>query len=104
MRFGQLKAHRQISKKQCFEKYCSCDRVCKVSALEATLWRNYLENLTIDDKLINKQVPLFIHQTMCREEKIVSTSQQAWEMFNYFFKKDTKAATGKAEAATGGVL
>ena len=41
---------------------------------------------------------------MCREEKIVSTSQQAWEMFNYFFKKNTKAATGKAEAATGGVL
>ena len=80
MRFGQLKAHRQISKKQCFEKYCSCDRVCKVSALEATLWRNYLENLTIDDKLINKRVPLFIHQTMCREEQIVSTSQQGWEI------------------------
>ena len=33
MRFGQLKAHRQISKKWCFEKYCSCDQVCQVSAL-----------------------------------------------------------------------
>ena len=23
-----LKAHRQISKKRCFEKYCSCDKAC----------------------------------------------------------------------------
>ena len=28
-----LKAHRQISKKRCFEKYCSCDQACQVSAL-----------------------------------------------------------------------
>ena len=28
-----LKAHRQISKKQCFEKYCSCDQACQFSAL-----------------------------------------------------------------------
>ena len=34
----------------------------------------YLENLTIDDKFINKRVRLFIHQTMCREEKIISMS------------------------------
>ena len=34
----------------------------------------YLENLTIDDKFINKQVWLFIYQTMCRGEKNISTS------------------------------
>ena len=28
-----LKVHRQISKKRCFEKYCSCDQACQVSAL-----------------------------------------------------------------------
>ena len=28
-----LKAHRQISKKWCFEKYCSCDKACQFSAL-----------------------------------------------------------------------
>ena len=28
-----LKAHRQISKKRCFENYCSCDQACQVSAL-----------------------------------------------------------------------
>ena len=69
-----LKAHRQISKKRCFEKYCSYDQVCQVLTLYGTPWRSYLENLTIDGKLINKRVRLFIHQTMYREEKIVSTS------------------------------
>ena len=33
-------------------------------------------NLTIDDKFINKRVRLFIHETMCREEKITITSKQ----------------------------
>ena len=28
-----LKAYRQISKKWCFKKYCSCDKVCQFSAL-----------------------------------------------------------------------
>ena len=28
-----LKAHRQISKKRCFEKYFSCDEACQFSAL-----------------------------------------------------------------------
>ena len=27
-----LKAHRQISKKRYFEKYCSCDQACQFSA------------------------------------------------------------------------
>ena len=27
-----LKAHRQISGKRCFEKYCSCDQACQFSA------------------------------------------------------------------------
>ena len=35
-----------------------------------TPWRSYFENLTIDDKFINKRVRLFIHQTICGEEKI----------------------------------
>ena len=30
---NNLKAHRQISKKRCFEKYCSCDQACQFSAL-----------------------------------------------------------------------
>ena len=55
-----VKAHRQISKKQCFEKYCLCDKACQFSALQCTHWWNYLENLTIDDKFINKRVRNFI--------------------------------------------
>ena len=31
-----LKAHRQTSKKRCFEKYCSFDKACQVSALQGT--------------------------------------------------------------------
>ena len=31
--FLNLKAHQQISKKQCFEKYYSCDKSCQFSAL-----------------------------------------------------------------------
>ena len=58
-----LKAHWQISKKQCFGKYCSCDKACQFSALQGTPWWSYLENLTIDDKLINKRLQLFIHET-----------------------------------------
>ena len=32
-RFRLLKEHRQISKKRCFEKYCSCDKAFQSSAL-----------------------------------------------------------------------
>ena len=31
-----LKAHRQISKKRCFEKNCSCDKACQFLALQGT--------------------------------------------------------------------
>ena len=31
-----LKTHRHISKKRCFEKYCSCDKACQFSALHGT--------------------------------------------------------------------
>ena len=58
-----LKTHRQISKEQCFEKYCSSNKACQFSDLQGTPRRSYLENPTIDDKLINKRVRLFIHQT-----------------------------------------
>ena len=37
-------------------------------------------NLTIDTKFINKRVQLFIHQTICQEEKTFSTSQQGCEI------------------------
>ena len=67
-----LKVHRQISKKRCFEKYCSYDQVFQFSVLQGTPRWSYLKNLTIDNKLINKQVRLFINQTMC-QEKIIST-------------------------------
>ena len=50
--FEFLKAPRQISKKRCFEEYCSCDQACQFSALWGTLWQSYLENLTIDEKFI----------------------------------------------------
>ena len=43
---------------------------------------------------------------MCREEKIISTSQQGCEIAVklYFLKKNTEAAIGGAEDVTGGVL
>ena len=75
----ELKAHRQVSKKRCFEEYCSCDQACQFSALKGTPLWSYLENLTSDDKFINKRVRLIIHQTMCREEKIFNTSKQGCE-------------------------
>ena len=61
--FEQFKAHRQISKKQCLKKYCSCGKAWQFSALQGTPCRSYLENPITDDKFINKRVRLFIHQT-----------------------------------------
>ena len=57
-----LKAYQQISKKGCFEKYCSCDKACPFSAVYGTARWSNSENLTID-KYINKRVRLFIPQT-----------------------------------------
>ena len=53
------------------KKYCSCDKACQFSALWGTPRQNYLENLAVDDKFINKRVRIFTHQTMClkRAEK-----------------------------------
>ena len=73
-----LKAHWQTFKKRCYEKYCSCDQACQVSTSEGTPWRIYLENPTIDDN--GRRVRLFTHQKMCREEKIISASQQGCEI------------------------
>ena len=61
------------SKKRCFERCCSRDQTCQFSASWGTPWRSYFKNLTIDDKFMNKRVRLFIHQTMCQEEKIISS-------------------------------
>ena len=47
-----------------------------------------------------------MHQTMCREEKIIKRHNKvAKQLLNStFYKKNTVAATGGAEAVTGGVL
>ena len=59
---SKFKAHRQKSRKRCFEMYCSGDKACQFSALQGTPRRSYLEKPTIDDKFINKRVRPFIHQ------------------------------------------
>ena len=46
----------------------------KVSAIRVHTNRVIYKNLKIEDKFINKRVPLFIHQAMCPEEKNISTS------------------------------
>ena len=71
---SKLKAHRQISKKQCFEKYCSCDQACQFSASQGTPWRSYIENLTIVDKFINKRVRLLHIKRCVKKKQIISTS------------------------------
>lgn len=38
-----------VFKKQCIEKYCSCDKVCQFTALLVISCRSYLEKSTIDD-------------------------------------------------------
>ena len=58
----------------------------------------------MDDEFINKRVRLFKHQTICREEKIISGSEQGCEIAVLLFKKNTEAATGGKEAVTRGVL
>ena len=63
-----LKAQRQISKKRCFEKYCSCDKACHFSALWGTPSQSYLENPTVDCKFINKRVRLFINQIIVKRK------------------------------------
>ena len=72
----QLKAHWQISKKLCFEKYCSCDKACQFLALQGTPWRRFLENLPIDNKFINNESDEFKFDMSitCWEEKDISTS------------------------------
>ena len=58
----------------------------------------FLENLTIDDKFMNKRVRHFIHQTMCQEEKhLYVITRLLNSCLITFLKKN-------AEAATGGVL
>ena len=60
--------------------------------------------MTIDENFINKPVRLFIHQTMCQKEKVISSHNKvAKQLFNYFLK-NTEVATEGTEAVTGGVL
>ena len=41
---------RHISKKWCFEKYCSRDKVYQFSALYDLSWQCYLKKMTNDEK------------------------------------------------------
>ena len=43
--YVSLKAHRHISKRRYFEKYCSCDKACQFWALWSTPWRSYFKIL-----------------------------------------------------------
>ena len=96
-----LKAHRQISKKRCFEKYCWYDQACQFSALQGIPWRSYLENLTIDDKSINKRARLFTHQKMYGEEKITSTSNK---VAKYFWSSHRSRTSHRRCSVKKGVL
>ena len=69
-----LKAHWQLSKERCFEKYYSCNKACQFSAFQGTPWRNYLENPTIDDKFINKFLYIKYVSKTCWEKKNIRTS------------------------------
>ena len=53
---------------RCFGKYCSCEQACQFSALQGTPWWSYLENLTIDDKFINKRVRLYTLNDVSRRK------------------------------------
>ena len=66
-----LKAHWQISKERCFEKYYSCNKACQFSAFQGTPWWDYLENPTIDDKFINKFLYIKHVSKTCWEKKIL---------------------------------
>ena len=72
-----LKAHWQISKKLCFEKYCSGDKACKFSALLSTPWQSCLEK-SWQMITIYKQTSLTIYTSndvskRCWEEEIILT-------------------------------
>ena len=41
---------------QCAEKFCSCDKACRISALLVISCSRYLEKRTIDDKYVNSTV------------------------------------------------
>ena len=91
LRGRNLKAHQQISKKQCFGKYCSCDKACQ-------FYRTHpdgviCKKLTINNKYINKQLLLFINQTMSvsgiAKKKYLDEIEVhtcAKQLFNYFSK------------------
>ena len=55
-------------------------------------------------QIIEKQVRLFIHQTMFWGEKILIRHKVVKELLKKTLKKNTEAATGGAEAVTRGVL
>ena len=70
--FGKvLKAHRQISKKRCFEKYCSCDQACQFSALCGTPWRSYLRQHDNWRQVYKQTSSTFYTSNKCREEKLL---------------------------------
>ena len=69
-----LKAHRQISKKRCFEKYCLCDKGWQFSAVASTPWWSHLDNW----RQIYKPTswPIYTSNNIskrCSEEKLIRT-------------------------------
>ena len=84
-RWLTLKAHRQISKKRFFEKYCSCDKVCQFSALQGKPWRSYLENATIDNKFINKFLYIkHLSKTFWEEKLLGRDNNYVCKILDYF--------------------
>ena len=94
-----LKAHRQISKKRCFEKYCVCDQAYQVSALKGTPSPSCLENLTIDDKFKNKRVRLFIHQQCVEKKKLLVRYNKVANSCLITFLKKYRSSRGKCKSS-----
>ena len=75
-----LKAHRQISKKTVFQKVLFMWPSMPIFSFIGYTLAELFRKPTIDGKFINKRVRLFIHQTMCREEKITFTSKRGCQI------------------------
>ena len=113
--WSTLKAHLQISKKRCFGKYCSCDQACHCSCDQAGIFS--FKGYTLTElfrksdnwRQIYKQTSSTFYSSndVSRRKKIlIRHNKVAKQLLNtvVLFQKNTEAATGDAEAVTGGVL
>ena len=91
--------NREISRKRSFEMYCLCDKAYQCSALQSTPWRSYSENLTIDNKFINKRVRFFIYQTMCltrvQKKKLLGHNNRVAKWFSKKYRSSHWTATSE---------